>query len=277
MTTLRPLAKPVVNIASSRTAGKPPRLDFLPLSKLRIDDTYQRSIERKGLVTIVRICNEFDWNRFAPLIVARIPGKDELYAIIDGQHRATAALLCGFDLAPCAVVNATALEQPAIFAAVNGNVTPVTIFQLFKAARAAKEQWALDVDKVCTGAGIVPLVYPKARREIKPFETMAIGTIRKLIIRHGIDEITAALKAMRSRPRADEPGSWGALAIEHALAEWRIGQGKRAAVIDAGDASPGTVAQRIRSLKDRGYTRFAIQAALNVKLSVIEDALRATS
>lgn len=273
MTDLRPLTKPDVNISTSGSAGRPPKLDYLPLSNLRIDDTYQRTIERKGLATILRICNEFDWRRFAPLIVARVPGPEELYAIIDGQHRATAALLRGFDRVPCCIVEATALEQPAIFAAVNGNITPVTIFQLFKAARAAKAGWAVAIDQVCAEAEITPLVYPKSRKEIKPFETMAIGTLRKNIIRFGEQDVAAALKHARRQPGAAEPGFWSSTAINYAVAEWRVGQGKRAEPSTSADPSTPTMAQRIRDLKAKGYSRFAIQAALRVKLSEIEAAI----
>ncbi|MEN6306019.1 MAG: ParB N-terminal domain-containing protein [Armatimonadia bacterium] len=270
MSSLHPLTKPEVQISDKVRPGRPPRLDFLPLAKLRIDENYQRTIERRGLATIVAICNAFDWNRFAPLIVAPVPGSD-LYAVIDGQHRATAALLRGFDLVPCAIVNATALEQPGIFTAVNGNVTPITIFQLFKAARAAKAEWAVAIDQACARAGITPLVYPKPKSKINPFETMAIGTLRQAIIRFGVDEVADALKHARAQPGAAEPGFWNSGAINHAVSHWRISRGKRPNV---GEASAVSLAQRIRTLKDKGYSRFAIQAALRVKLADIEEALR---
>ena len=270
---LQPLSKPAVDIARPKPAGRPPRLDYLPLSKLRIDDRYQRQIERRGLSNIVNICNNFDWNRFAPLIVARVPGKDELYAVIDGQHRATAALLRGYELVPCCVVEATTLEQPAIFAAVNGNVTPVTIFQLFKAARAAKEEWAADIDRVCSAAGLVPLIYPKPKSTIKPFETMALGTLRNSIIRFGCEDVASALKQAAARPEAAEPGFWNSAAIAGAIAEWRVAQGKRQEALATAEATE-TLAARIRALRAKGHSRFAIQAALGAKLSEIEEALR---
>jgi hypothetical protein len=273
MSSLRPLVKPEVNLAQPRPAGRPPTLDFLPLAKLRIDDSYQRTIERKGLATIVRICNEFDWNRFAPLIVARIAGKDEHYAIIDGQHRATAALLRGFDLVPCAIVNASAMEQPAIFAAVNGNVTPITILQLFKAARASKAEWAMEVDGVCKDAGLVPLVYPRPKSVIRPFETMAIGTLRRNIARFGVADVTRALKQAARQPDAADPGFWTSGAIDYAVAEWRTEQGKRQQPERPADGVP--LAQRIVELRKRGHSRFAIQSALGCKLSEIEAALSA--
>ena len=108
MTVLRPLTTPALSLSAPKAVGRPPKLDFLPLSKLRIDDGYQRDVSPRGLRTIATIHNDFDWNRFAPLIVARVPGGD-LHVIIDGQHRSTAALLRGYELVPCAIVEASAL------------------------------------------------------------------------------------------------------------------------------------------------------------------------
>jgi len=270
MGNLRPLAKPALDVPASRFAGKPPRLGFLPLAQLRIDDTFQRNIEGRGLATIARICAEFDWRRFAPLIVARVPGEEELYSVIDGQHRATAALLRGFERVPCAIVDASAMEQPEIFVAVNGNVTPITIFQLFKAARAAKAAWAVEIDEACATGGITPLVYPKPKSKIAPFETMAIGTLRRNIARFGVADVGAALKLAAKRPEAAEPGFWSSYAVEHSIADYRIAQGKRQEI---GDQTGVSLAQRIRDLRQRGYSRFAIQAALRCKLADIEEAI----
>jgi hypothetical protein len=269
---LRPLAALPLNIACAKEPGKPPVLDWLFVKQLRIDDSFQRDISSRGRATITRICNEFSWARFAPLLVARVPDGGGLHTIIDGQHRATAALMRGYKKVPCAIVDATALEQPAIFAAVNGDVTPVTILQLFKAARAAKTEWALELDKVCADAGLVPLVYPKPRNVIKPFETMALGTLRKSIMRFGAKDVTAALRYGRTLPGADQPGFWKSAAIDIAIGEWRSLQDKRKQPEQAANAQ--LLAERIRELKKRGHTRFAIQSALGCKLAEIEAALR---
>lgn len=221
--------------------------------------------------TIARIHNEFDWNRFAPLIVAPVPGKG-LFAVIDGQHRATAALLRGFDMVPCSIVDAKAREQAAIFAAVNGNVTPVSILQLFKAGRAAGTPWAVEIDSVCQAAGLVPLLYPKPKSVIKPFETMAIGTLRHELQRFGAAEVTDALRFAVKQPGASEPGYWNSLAIKMAIATWREMSGKRKSIEPSVEQVSNAV--RIRDLKRRGYTRSAIAAATGFKLAEIEEALR---
>jgi len=271
MNTLRLLEKPVVALASPRPAGRPPRLAFLPIAALRIDGSFQRELTPRGRSNILHIANDFNWARFTPLMVARVPGKQEIYSIIDGQHRATAALLRGYELVPCAVVEAAAAEQAAIFAAVNGRVTPVTVLQLFKAARAAGEAWAKDVDAACAMAGLTALSYPKPRSTIRPFETMAIGTLRKLAGRFGVPQLGEALAQAARQPGADEPGFWGSASIEHAMSSHREAQGLK----HVADAAAGTVpfAERVRELKGRGYSRFAIQAATGARLADIERVL----
>lgn len=269
MRQLRPLTRPALGLGLQKPAGRPPKLDFLPLSLLRIDDSYQRALEPRGLRNIGMIHDHFDWARFAPLVVARVAGTD-LYTIIDGQHRATAALLRGFAKVPCCIVAASAIEQAGIFTAVNGSVTPITIFQLFKAARISGAQWALDIDAACKPAGLKPLLYPKPKSAIKPFETMAIGTLRQNIGRFGVDEVGAALVQAARQAGAAEPGFWSSGAINHAVADWRLSSGKRQETTSQHEVS---MAQRIRDLKQRGYSRFAIQASIGCKLADIEEAL----
>lgn len=93
MSNLLPLSRLALNHAKPGPAGSLPVLAYLPLASLRIDDRYQRRIEGRGLRVITRICGEFDWNKFAPLIVARVPG-GELFAIIDGPPGAGKMFKC---------------------------------------------------------------------------------------------------------------------------------------------------------------------------------------
>lgn len=269
MSDLQPLTVPIAAMPKGKVRGRVPELGFVGLDKLRVNPKFQREITRRGLATISRIVGNFSWSRFAPLMVARVPGEDGLCSVIDGQHRATAALIIGIEMVPCAIVDATESEQAAIFSAVNGNVTPVTILQLFKAARAANAEWARQIDEVCTASGLTALVYPKARSSIAPFETMAIGTLRKNIIRFGTEDVAAALSQATRQAGAAEPGFWSSSAIDHAIADHRTQEGKRSAPT----ISETSTAERIRELYKRGHSRFAIQAALRVKLSDIEAAI----
>lgn len=197
--------------------GAKPELCFLPVASLRVDPAYQRPITKAGRKTIEKIVDGFQWAKFAPLIVT--PIRDGLYAIIDGQHRATAALICGFDRLPCNVVDAGAAEASAIFAAVNGTVTPLSVLALFRAARAAGEPWARGVQAACDAAGIEPLTHPVPRSRMKPRQTIAIGTLRKVVAQFGVETVGRVLAAEMARPGADVPGYLNSDRVRQAVLE----------------------------------------------------------
>jgi len=91
---------------------------------LLVDTEYQREIGRRGAVNVVQIAEHFDWSKFAPVIVAPVAGGH--FAIVDGQHRTTAAMLRDIKEVPCQLVQADRAKQAAAYAAVNGNVTKTT-------------------------------------------------------------------------------------------------------------------------------------------------------
>lgn len=174
--------------------GKPPRMEWLSIGLLVIDDAYQRSIERRGEINIRRIAAEFQWRKFSPVMVA--PVTQGRFAIIDGQHRTTAALSLGYERVPCYIVDAKPNEAAAIFAAVNGNTTSLSILQVFRAARSAGEEWAVEVDQVCKAAGITALSYNIAASRTKPYDTLAINVLRDHIKRQGRAHVTLALRCL---------------------------------------------------------------------------------
>lgn len=186
-----------------RTPGKPPRLEWLALAALRIDDTYQRDITARSEANIRRIAQAFSWSRFSPLIVMQ---QGSVYAVIDGQHRATAALSLGYDKVPCAIVDARPGDAAAIFAAINGDVTAMTPLALFKAARAAGADWAMAIDRACRAAGVTPLTYPVPASKQKPLMTMSVGTMKQVVVRHGENVLAAALLCLARSDGSDLPG-----------------------------------------------------------------------
>jgi hypothetical protein len=89
---------------------------------LVVDPEYQREISNVGRKNIRHIAENFCWSMFSPVMVAAIGGAK--YAIVDGQHRSTAAALCGIDRRSRAnVIEAPRGEQAAAFRAVNANTT----------------------------------------------------------------------------------------------------------------------------------------------------------
>jgi hypothetical protein len=83
--------------------GQRPTLEFRRLCDLKIDPSYQRSIEIGTSQTLIRrIAMFWDWSLCQPLAVAR--RADGALMVVDGQHRLAAARLRGdiYDL-PCVI------------------------------------------------------------------------------------------------------------------------------------------------------------------------------
>lgn len=177
------------------SVGPAPQLSWLPIAALRVDPTYQRPITSHGRVNIAKIVAYFRWNRFAPIVVSPIPGG--LYAIVDGQHRATAAATLGFETVPAQIILADITEQAAAFSAINGAVTRVHGQALHKAAVAAGDPVACRVERVATAAGVKVLAYPVAELNQAPGETMAIGALRDALDTYGEEPVLVALTAVR--------------------------------------------------------------------------------
>jgi len=176
--------------------GRPPKLEWLAIRDLVVDPEYQRDITNVGRTNVRRIALGFNWSMFAPVVVASAgSGK---YAIVDGQHRTTAAAICGIDRVPCCIIEAKRGEQAAAFKAINGNVTKLSSMQLHHAALAAGEARAQNVAQICVRSGITILRYPKATNIIALGETMAVNVIARCIDKFGEETVVAALSSIKS-------------------------------------------------------------------------------
>lgn len=198
--------------ASSSPDSEPPELIWVRIDDLRIDDTYQRPIMKRGWRQIEWIAENFNWASFSPVMVSRIDGG--LFALIDGQHRAHAARLAGFHSIPALCVEVSQIEQAAAFARVNGNVTQVTQQAMFKAALAAGEAWAVDSERAVAEGGCTLMRYMKSSHERKPGEIFQIGLIRDMV-RHGEAEaVTVGLAALRSSAIGDDRDVWSGAVVK---------------------------------------------------------------
>lgn len=200
------LTKPAV-----RDPGPEPVLDWLPIDKLCIDPEYQREIGNDGRRNILRIATAFEWTKFSPVVVP--PVSLGRFAIIDGQHRTTAAKLCGFERVPCLVLLLDRAGQAASFAAINGSVTRITPFVIFRAALAAGEGWAVQAQRVAVDAGCKVMTFKNSTHDRHPGEIYGINTLRDLIARHGEAAVTTALKAYKLSEYGDLAEAWGTMLI----------------------------------------------------------------
>jgi hypothetical protein len=195
MTDLRPIeTASYASIKTPSSLGRPPKLEWIAIRDLVIDPEYQRDITNVGRTNVRHIAETFDWNKFAPVIVAAAgSGK---FAIVDGQHRTTAAALCGVDRVPCAMIDAAKLAQAQAFRDINGNITRLHALQLFHAAVAAGDAEAVATIEVARRAGVTIMRSPNPPLQMKSGQTNCAGIIGKGITRFGADVCVLALRCI---------------------------------------------------------------------------------
>lgn len=64
--------------------GPAPQMDWIPIAKLVVDESYQREITRQGRANVLRIAAQFRWSYFSCVVVAPLAGG--LYAIVSAAH-----------------------------------------------------------------------------------------------------------------------------------------------------------------------------------------------
>ncbi len=186
--------------------GPAPILQWLMIDDLVVDDSYQRDLKPGNWTAIRRIADAFMWSRFSPVFVAPIEGGK--FAIIDGQHRTHAAAIAGFKQVPCQIVQMDREEQAASFAAVNGLVTKVTIWNIFKAALVAGEAWAVECAQVCEDAGCQLMFNNAATDQKRAGEIYAIGLIRGHVKAGSGALVSLGLKGLRSSEFGQTPDAY---------------------------------------------------------------------
>lgn len=183
--------------------GERPELQWLKIAKLRIDPRYQREIGRRGADNIVAIAPQFKWAKFTPVVVAPIEGG--LFAIIDGQHRTTAASLRGFESVPCVIIQVDQADQADAFVAINANVTAMSPLQLHAARLAAGDKAADELTKACREADVTICRYPVPASKMQPGDTLAVGMLQAMLEKYGRDVLVAALCCI-TKTRRGNPG-----------------------------------------------------------------------
>jgi hypothetical protein len=174
--------------------GPAPILQWIKVALLVVDTEYQREIGRRGAANVNQIAEHFDWSKFAPVIVAPVEGGR--FAIVDGQHRTTAAMLRGIEEVPCQVVQADRAKQAAAYAAVNGNITKTTAQQLYHARLAASDPEAMEIAKICSSADVEILRRNVSQSEMKVGQTQAIGALLRCAKLYGRETLITALQCI---------------------------------------------------------------------------------
>jgi hypothetical protein len=179
---------------SAFAPGPAPMLTWIPTENFVVDDAYQREVGRRGRHNVDHIAENFDWSKFAPVIVAPVEGG--LYAIVDGQHRTTAAMMRGIPEVPCQVVQADRAQQAAAYAAVNGNITKTTAQQLFHARLTAGEAGAVELAGICVAAGVEIVRWNVVQAKMAVGQTLAVGALARCAREYGRETLITALQCI---------------------------------------------------------------------------------
>lgn len=184
---------PIVSLPDVEAAspiGEIGTLQVIPISRLVVDATYQRSVSIGSVRNIRRICAAFDWAKFLPVIVT---ADGDRFSIVDGQHRTIAAASIGIEAVPCYVLSCGAAQAAAAFAAINGNVTPMQPIDLWFAELAAGAPKAIALKRVLDSASV------KITRKREGFlvgETRSINVLSRALEFYGPALLTTILQCI---------------------------------------------------------------------------------
>ncbi|KII11388.1 DUF6551 family protein [Phaeobacter sp. S60] len=182
---------------------------WLHPSQIVIDRTYQRRVSASGKSRIKRALKDFDWRRFGAISV--VPVGDNLYACIDGQHRAITAWAAGAALVPAVAFKADVADQAVAFVGVNVNRTAVASIDKFRARVAAGDEAAVITQEIMNELGISADV--PAGSALAPHQTRAVGKIEKLVKMIGRGLTFTSLEMLRDA-QPEEPNLLTAFAVE---------------------------------------------------------------
>lgn len=176
---IEPLPLPNVR---ARYLGPRPSLVWVKPTDLFVDGTYQRDLSRKSIALVIKMVEEFAWERMKPPIVVEADGR---YHVIDGQHTARAAATLCVPEIPVFVVQAPSMDKRAR-AFVGHNTDRVTVhpMDIYRALVASGDEDALTVQSVCKRAG-VRLRHITANTAVADGDCAAVGTVRQVVGRRG--------------------------------------------------------------------------------------------
>ncbi len=183
------------------TIAGTPRLEWVNLDRLMIDETYQRPLAKKNWVVIRKIAAFFDWAKFTPVMCAPMPGGG--YALIDGQHRAHGAALAGLTQIPAMIVDIPKEAQAAAFTAINTQRTAVSGFHIYRAALVSGEPWAINATEAVRDAGCQLMTSQYSSSLKKPGQIFVIGLVRDHVLAGRSGLVTQVLSAVRGSARGD--------------------------------------------------------------------------
>lgn len=175
---LRPLALPERFGEVGPGPSSPPAWGvyaMVPVGCLAVDPAWQRPVSAAGWRLVRQIAAEFDAGAFGALL-GRWEGAR--FAIVDGQHRALAALALGLGVVPCLALGAG--EGAAAFVRVNRARLALTPAQVFHAEAVAGAPEAAALEALLADVGLAVPRFPVAGG-LRRGEVVCVGYLRRMV------------------------------------------------------------------------------------------------
>lgn len=185
-----------------------PTMVWARVTDLVIDDRYQRQITPAGRRTIQAIADKWDWRLYQPIIVA--PSDGGRMAVVDGQHRAHAAAVCGIEALPAMMIPMTPREQAKAFHGLNTERTRLHPTAVYRARLAAGDPAAIAMRDAVEAGGCTLMTYVPSYKDRKGGQIFAIGLIERMVTNGEASAVTAGLRAIiASEAAGQEPDNYG--------------------------------------------------------------------
>lgn len=246
--------------------GQRGKMALLPIHALRVNVTFQRAISAGSARNVQKICAQFDWAKFLPVIVVR---DGEYFSIVDGQHRTTAAATLGIEEVPCYVLQCSREDAAAAFAAINGNVTAVSPVDIWFAEVLAQVPEAVALDRILQAAG-VRITRKKGGYVVG--ETRAINVLKRAFHIYGDAVLTTVLQCITETGTGNPGMIFGAtvngiakavVTKPHLLAE----PSRLFDIFDGIDLAQMFEAARAESARTRNPVQFILTREINAAIA----------
>lgn len=185
-------------IEAATIVGEEPTVEWVNPLDLFVEEGYQRDVGENGTALIRRIVAEFSWHKFKAPICFRAKEFDDALVVVDGQHTSIGCATRGIIRIPVMVyANASAAQRAAAFVAHNRDRVALTMQAIFKADLAASDMIAVAAHRACEAAGAKILTHAINLSAERPVgETMAVGTLRSIVRKHGAEHLTRTMKVL---------------------------------------------------------------------------------
>lgn len=171
--------------------GETPRLEWVELSSIYVDASYQRPVKMKRILQILR---DFTWAQFGALML--VEQEDGRFSVYDGQHRYEAARKHPLiQKVPASIVKLDeAYLEAQSFLGVNINRSAISTVEKYWAGIEAGDENMMRICAVLEEAGCD--VVPAGTKSKAPHLTASVSAIERAIRAYGDQAVTLACKAI---------------------------------------------------------------------------------